>query len=85
MNDTNCFEMEPKWFDRGFKEAIHILVTHPSLNKDGGRYNLSSVWTQGPCPRTSCNSYLRLSIISAVSSIVFTTLKSVSLTWHNIQ
>ncbi len=49
-----------KWFKRMAKEAIHIRVTHPFLNKDGGRYNLPSVWTnilnertRGTGPRTS--------------------------------
>ena len=60
MDDTKILEVEPKWFERGVKEAIHIRVTHPSLNKDGGRYNLPSVWTnilnertRGPGPRIS--------------------------------
>ncbi len=60
IDDTNILEVESKWFERGVKEAIHISVTHPSLNKDGGRYNLPSVWTNilnertcGPGPRIS--------------------------------
>ncbi len=60
MDDTNILEVESKRFEHGFKEAIHIRVTHPSLYKDGGRYNLPSVWTnilnertQGPGPRIS--------------------------------
>ncbi len=60
MDDTNILEVEPKWCELGVKEAIHIWVTHPFLNKDGRRYNLPSVWTnilnertRGPGRRTS--------------------------------
>ena len=35
---------EPRWFERGVKEAIHIRVNKPSLNRDGGRFNLPAVW-----------------------------------------
>ncbi len=60
MDDTNILEVEPKRFERGVKEAIHIRITHPSLTTQGGRYNLPSLWTnilnkrtRGPGPRTS--------------------------------
>ncbi len=60
MDDTNILEVESKWFEHGVKESIHIRVTHQSRNKDGGRYNLPSVWTNilnertwGPGPRIS--------------------------------
>ena len=37
--------MEHKWwFERGVKEAIHIRALKLSLNRDGGRYNLPSIW-----------------------------------------
>ena len=36
--------VEHKWFERGGKEAIHILALKPSLNRDGGRYNLPLIW-----------------------------------------
>ncbi len=58
MDDTKHLEVELKWFERGVKEAMHIRVTQPSLNKEGGRYNLPSAWTNmrnertwGPGPR----------------------------------
>ena len=35
---------EPRWFERGVKEAIFIRALNPSLNRDGGKYNLPSVW-----------------------------------------
>ena len=33
-----------RWFERGVKEAIFIRALNPSLNRDGGRYNLPPVW-----------------------------------------
>ena len=36
--------VEPRWFERGVREAIHIRMEQPSLNKDGGGYNLLSIW-----------------------------------------
>ena len=35
---------EPRWFERGVKEAIFIRALDPRLNRDGGRYNLPPVW-----------------------------------------
>ena len=35
---------ESRWFERGVKEAIYIKALNPSLNRDGGRYNLPAVW-----------------------------------------
>ncbi|XP_068724037.1 uncharacterized protein [Montipora capricornis] len=43
--NAEILEVEPRWFERGVKEAIHIRTLCPSLNKDGGRYNLSPIWT----------------------------------------
>ena len=42
---TEILEVEPRWYERGVKEAIHIRILNPSLNKDGGRHNLSPIWT----------------------------------------
>ena len=36
--------VEPRWFERGVREAIHIRMEQPSLNNDVGRYNLPSIW-----------------------------------------
>ena len=44
MDSTEILEVEPRWFERGVKEAIHIRASSPSLNKDGGRYMLPSIW-----------------------------------------
>ena len=36
--------MEQGWFPRGVKESIFIHALKPSLNRDGGRFNLSPIW-----------------------------------------
>ena len=36
--------VEPRWFKQDVKEAIHIRMERPSLNKDGGNYNHPSIW-----------------------------------------
>jgi hypothetical protein len=45
MDKTKILTVEPRWFERGVKEAIYIRAKQPSLNKDGGRFNLSPIWT----------------------------------------
>ena len=45
MSNTKILTTEPRWFERGVKEAIHIRTNQPPLNKDGGRHNLSPIWT----------------------------------------
>ena len=44
LDNTRILSVESKWFDRGVKEAIYIRARRPSLNKDGGRYNLPPIW-----------------------------------------
>ena len=44
LENTKILEVEHKWFERGVKEAIHIRALKPSLNRDGGRYNLPPTW-----------------------------------------
>ena len=44
LENTEVLTVEPKWFERGVKEAIYIRAIQPSLNRDGGRYNLPAVW-----------------------------------------
>ena len=33
-----------RWFERGMKDAIYIRAFNPSLNREGGMYNLLPVW-----------------------------------------
>ena len=44
LENTEVLTTEPRWFERGVKEAIYIRALNPSLNKDGERYNLLPVW-----------------------------------------
>ena len=44
LENTKILSVEHKWFERGVKEAIYITAMNPSLNRDGGRYNLPPVW-----------------------------------------
>ena len=44
LENTNILAVEPRWFERGVKEAIHIRAASPTLNKDGGRYQLPTIW-----------------------------------------
>ena len=44
LDNTEILTTEPRWFERGVKEAIYISALNPSLNWDGGRYNLPPVW-----------------------------------------
>ena len=44
FENTEVFTTEPRWFERGVKEAIYIRALNPSLNRDGGRFNLPPVW-----------------------------------------
>ena len=34
------------WFSRGVKEAVAIRKIEPTLNQDGGRYNLSPMYNK---------------------------------------
>ena len=44
LDKTEILAVEPKWYERGVKEAIYIRANKPSLNRDGGRFNLSPIW-----------------------------------------
>ena len=45
FNKVKTLTVENKKFERGVKKTIYIWVAKPSLNKDGCRYLLPSVWT----------------------------------------
>ena len=44
ITDVKILDRDPRWFERGVKEAIQIRKHKPALNKDGGRHNLSHLW-----------------------------------------
>ena len=45
--DVDILSREPRWFERGVKEAIYVKTMNPSLNKHGGvRHKLSSAWNE---------------------------------------
>ena len=44
IENTQILTVEPRWFERGVKEAIHIKAYTPSLKRDGGRYQLPPIW-----------------------------------------
>ena len=44
LESTEILTAESRWFERGVKEAIYVRALNPSLNRDGGRYNLHPVW-----------------------------------------
>ena len=44
LENAKILLVEHKWFEGGVKEAIHIRALNPSLNRDGGCYNLPPIW-----------------------------------------
>ena len=44
IEEVQILDREPRYFERGVKEAIYIRANKPSLNKDGGRYKLPRVY-----------------------------------------
>ena len=44
LANSEILTTESRWFERGVKEAIYIRALNPSLNRDGGRYNLPPIW-----------------------------------------
>ena len=73
---AEILEVEPRWYERGVKEAIHIRILNPSLNKDGGRHNLSPIWTyllrsrKRGDPRRSLNFLPQTSAVDVTTSHV---------------
>ena len=52
LESVTILDRDPSWFSRGVKEAIYIRAHRPSLNKDGGRFNLSHIWDSQLTPLT---------------------------------
>ena len=44
LTGSRILGVEQGWFQRGVKEAIFIHAMKPSLNRDGGRFNLTPIW-----------------------------------------
>ena len=44
LDEVKILDREPRWFERGVKEAIYIKVNNPTLNKDRDRYKLPGVY-----------------------------------------
>ena len=45
IDDVVILDREPRWFERGVKEAVWVRAEQPSLNRSGGvRVNLSHGW-----------------------------------------
>ena len=44
LEKVKILNREPRWFERGVKEAIYICINQPILNKAGGRYKLPNAY-----------------------------------------
>ncbi|KAI8517777.1 hypothetical protein Bbelb_037940 [Branchiostoma belcheri] len=45
LEATDILDREPRWYERGVKEAIYERIYNPTLNRKGGlRIELSSTW-----------------------------------------
>ena len=43
--NVSILDTEPKWFERGEREAVHVNTENPALDRSGGlRHNLSLVY-----------------------------------------
>ena len=43
-DSVKVLDREPRYFERGVKEAIQIRLNKPDLNRDGVRYQLPHIW-----------------------------------------
>ena len=44
LDEVKILDRDSRYFERGVKEAVYIRVNQPSLNRDGGRHKLPSVY-----------------------------------------
>ena len=44
LDEVKTLDRESSWYERGVKEAIYIRALRPSLNRDGGRFQLPHIW-----------------------------------------
>ena len=44
ISNVKVLSKEPAWFERGVQEAVFIRQNRPTLNQDGGRFNLSHIY-----------------------------------------
>ncbi len=62
LTTVTIIDKEPRWFDRGVREAIYERVQQPAINKKGGlRFTLPHSWDlalASSLGRTSVNSQL---------------------------
>ena len=49
LEDTQILDRDLNWFTGGAREAICIRAHKPTLNRDGGRYNLPAIWHRLIC------------------------------------
>ena len=43
-DNIQVLDREPRWFQRGVKEAIYIAAHSPTLNRDRGRHQLPATY-----------------------------------------
>ena len=44
LKNVKVLSRDTRWYERGVRESIHIRTLRPSLNRDGGRHQLSHIW-----------------------------------------
>ena len=67
LEDTQILDRNPNWFTGGVREAIYIRAHKPTLNRDGGRYNLLAIrsrliWSQVTWPVKSHQQWSKLQL-----------------------
>ena len=44
LDEVKILDRESSWYEQGVKEAVYIRALRPSLNRDGGRFQLPHIW-----------------------------------------